>query len=311
MVRRRWRRSPHVFPVASVGSLALSPCHDRAMGSQRTPESGTENLYMVIVFPSTSLPPIAWKFSHLISQNFPGTENRRFFIGRLSRFFPKRVRQFAPLNQLCSFRIILDYLNNTDDATKDPDILQHLSEAHLQNPMAREDPKWRSVGASGTWTSGQADTGAGSDTPSGSQHPAPHAKPWPGTRRGRGREAGLATVGGETLKQSWNSRGPTGPEWQEQPRTECDGGGSLMAYAPLGATGISKKVSRLPNNWRGKTFTETSSWGWQRMRFTNVTYWKKDFLQAFSSSCFGRCSLNGRTPFLLHLSREGSRWLFN
>ena len=82
--------------------------------------------------------------------------------------------------------------------------------------------------------------GAGSDTPSGSQHPAPHAKPWPGTRRGRGREAGLATVGGETLKQSWNSRGPTGPEWQEQPRTEYDGGGSLMAYAPLGAMGISK-----------------------------------------------------------------------
>ena len=27
---------------------------------------------------------------------------------------------------------------------------------------------------------------------------------------------------------------------QEQPRTECDGGGSLMAYAPLGAMGISK-----------------------------------------------------------------------
>ena len=83
-------------------------------------------------------------------------------------------------------------------------------------------------------------SGAGSDTPSGSQHPAPHAKPWPGTRKGREREAGLATVGGETLKQSWNSRGPTGPEWQEQPRTECDGGGSLMAYAPLGAMGISK-----------------------------------------------------------------------
>ena len=31
--------------------------------------------------------------------------------------------------------------DNTDDATKDPDIPQHLSEAHLQNPMAREDPK--------------------------------------------------------------------------------------------------------------------------------------------------------------------------
>ena len=43
---------------------------------------------------------------------------------------------------------------------------------------------------------------AGSDTPSGSQHLAPHAKPLPGTRRGRGREDGLATVEGETLKQS-------------------------------------------------------------------------------------------------------------
>ena len=83
-------------------------------------------------------------------------------------------------------------------------------------------------------------SGAGLDTPSGSQHPAPHTKPWPGTRRGRGREAGLATFGGETLKQSWNSKGPTGLEWQEQPRTECDGGGSLMAYAPQGAMGISK-----------------------------------------------------------------------
>ena len=51
-----------------------------------------------------------------------------------------------------------DMADNTDDATKDPDILQHLSEAHLQNPMAREDLKWRSVGASGTGTSGQADT---------------------------------------------------------------------------------------------------------------------------------------------------------
>ena len=45
-------------------------------------------------------------------------------------------------------------------------------------------------------------SGAGSDTPSGSQHPASHAKPLPGPRRGRGREAGLAAVGGETLKQS-------------------------------------------------------------------------------------------------------------
>ena len=32
-------------------------------------------------------------------------------------------------------------VDNTDDATKDPDILQHMSEAHLQNPVAREYPK--------------------------------------------------------------------------------------------------------------------------------------------------------------------------
>ena len=34
--------------------------------------------------------------------------------------------------------------------------------------------------------------------------------------------------------------GPTGPEWPEQPRTECDGEGLLMAYASPGAMGISK-----------------------------------------------------------------------
>ena len=28
--------------------------------------------------------------------------------------------------------------DNTDDATKDPDILQQLSETHLQNPMAED-----------------------------------------------------------------------------------------------------------------------------------------------------------------------------
>ena len=36
--------------------------------------------------------------------------------------------------------------------------IQHLSEAHLQIPMAREDPKWRSVVVSGTGISDQADT---------------------------------------------------------------------------------------------------------------------------------------------------------
>ena len=34
-----------------------------------------------------------------------------------------------------------DMADNTNDATNDPDILQYLSEAHLQNPTAREDPK--------------------------------------------------------------------------------------------------------------------------------------------------------------------------
>ena len=51
-----------------------------------------------------------------------------------------------------------DMAHNTDDVTKDSNILQHLSEAHLQNPMAGEDPKWRSEGVSKTRTSGQADT---------------------------------------------------------------------------------------------------------------------------------------------------------
>ena len=86
----------------------------------------------------------------------------------------------------------------------------HLSAAHLQHPMARDDPKWRAVGASGTGTSSKTKfwrgSGAGSDTPSGSQHPAPHAKFWPGTRRERGREAGLATAGGETLSQNSSSK---------------------------------------------------------------------------------------------------------
>nr|KAG5685526.1 hypothetical protein BaRGS_020105 [Batillaria attramentaria] len=31
--------------------------------------------------------------------------------------------------------------DNEDDAAEDPDISQHLSEAHLQHPMAREDPE--------------------------------------------------------------------------------------------------------------------------------------------------------------------------
>ena len=93
--------------------------------------------------------------------------------------------------------------DDIDDATKDSDILQHLSEAHLQNPMAREDPICGSERDRNQWPSRYCGgIEAGSDTSAGSQHPAPHAKPYPGTRRERGIEAGHATVGGETLKQS-------------------------------------------------------------------------------------------------------------
>ena len=43
----------------------------------------------------------------------------------------------------------------------------------------------------------------------------PHAKLWPGTCRERGKEAGLATVGGETLRQSLRSNVQTGQEQQD------------------------------------------------------------------------------------------------
>ena len=91
------------------------------------------------------------------------------------------------------------------------------------------------IWARGTGTSGQAD--AAEEVGLDRTHPqeALHAKPWPGTRRGREREAGLATVGGETLKQSWNSRRPTGLEWPEQPRIECDGGGVVDGLCSTGS----------------------------------------------------------------------------
>nr|KAG5702059.1 hypothetical protein BaRGS_032308 [Batillaria attramentaria] len=47
--------------------------------------------------------------------------------------------------------------DSKDDAAEDPDSSQHLSEAHLQPPMAIEDPERKAVGASGAGTSGQAD----------------------------------------------------------------------------------------------------------------------------------------------------------
>ena len=87
---------------------------------------------------------------------------RRFFEARAKLNRLGIWRNQTPYLQLkCEVSPALrmwDMADNTDDATKDPDILQHLSEAHLQNPVARGDSKWRSMGPSGTGTSGQADT---------------------------------------------------------------------------------------------------------------------------------------------------------
>ena len=55
-------------------------------------------------------------------------------------------------------QIIRDMADNTDYTTKDSDILQHLYEVHLQNPLAGEYPKCRSVGVSETGIRGQSDT---------------------------------------------------------------------------------------------------------------------------------------------------------
>ena len=46
--------------------------------------------------------------------------------------------------QSCSTDAKLE--DDKDNATENPDILQHLSVAHLQHPMARDDPKLRAVG---------------------------------------------------------------------------------------------------------------------------------------------------------------------
>ena len=63
-----------------------------------------------------------------------------------------------PIREVESFVYLGSVVDQQGDTDTDPDILQNLPEAHLQNQMAREDPKWRSVGASGTGTSGLADT---------------------------------------------------------------------------------------------------------------------------------------------------------
>ena len=95
------------------------------------------------------------------SQNWQGNSSFRHAQKHLGIWRDQYKNQTPHLQLRCEVSPALrmwDKADNTDDATKDPDIFQHLLEAHLQNPMAGEDPKWRSVGASGTGTSGPADT---------------------------------------------------------------------------------------------------------------------------------------------------------
>ena len=69
--------------------------------------------------------------------------------------------QTSHLQLQCEVSLALQMQNLEDDkdnVTENPDILQHLSAAHLQHPMARDDPKWRAVGASGTGTSSKTNS---------------------------------------------------------------------------------------------------------------------------------------------------------
>ena len=69
--------------------------------------------------------------------------------------------QTSHLQLQCEVSLALRMRNLEDDkdnATENPDILQHLSAAHLQHQLARDDPKWRAVGASGTGTSSKTNS---------------------------------------------------------------------------------------------------------------------------------------------------------
>nr|KAG5707197.1 hypothetical protein BaRGS_017881 [Batillaria attramentaria] len=59
-----------------------------------------------------------------------------------------------------------------------------------------------------------------------------HHMPSPDMEPAGGKEERPAS---QQLEAGHRDRGPTGLEWQEQPRTECDGEGSWMAYALQGA----------------------------------------------------------------------------
>ena len=95
------------------------------------------------------------------SQNWQGKSSFRHAQKYLGIWRNQHENQTPHLKLQCEVSPALrmwDMADNTDSATKDQDILQHLSEVHLQKPMAGEDPKCRSMGASRTGTSGQTYT---------------------------------------------------------------------------------------------------------------------------------------------------------
>ena len=106
------------------------------------------------------------------------------------------------------------------NATENPDTLQHLSAAHLQHPMARDDPKWRAVGASGTGTSNKTnpEEEVGLDwihpQEASIQHHIPSSDLEPPVKEEE-RPALQQLDQGETLRQSSSSKVQSGQEQQD------------------------------------------------------------------------------------------------
>ena len=110
--------------------------------------------------------------------------------------------------------------DDKDNVIENPDILQHLSAAHLQHPMARDDPKWRAVGASGTGTSNKTnpeeEVGLDRIHPQEAsiQHHIPSSDLEPPVKEEE-RPALQQLDQGETLRQSSSSKVQSGQEQQD------------------------------------------------------------------------------------------------
>ena len=107
----------------------------------------------------------------------------------------------------------------------------------------REDLKWRSVGASGTGTSGQADTAeeVGLDWTHPQEASIQHHTPNPDLEPAGEKKERLASQ--QLEARHWSRAETAGDQLVRNDHNspkQCDGRGSLMAYAPPGAMGISK-----------------------------------------------------------------------